>query len=226
MKSFRGKSAFVCIPAFDTPGKKDASGAFRPESARLVKALGCNASVRIFDNNRAMVDRRKEVGLALERVQGLDLAAFLCHGWKDGIQAGWTLPMVKDLGARLALACNAGATVALYCCDTGRDADGDRKDDVGQGPGGRGGFASQLFMAMSTHGWKGQLWAHPTTAHTTMNPHVRVFRQDDDPELGDWAIEPHSERWVYWVRALRETEFRFRMLECETAAELAARVPT
>lgn len=223
MKNFQGAKAFICIPAFDSPGKRDATGAFRPESVALVKALGLHANVRIFDNNRALPDRRKEVGLALDRVTDLDLVAFLCHGWRDGIQAGWTIQTVQDLGDRLALACKRDATIALYCCDTARDNDGDRKDDVACGPGGRRGFASCLSDAMRARGWRGNLWAHPTTAHTTKNPYVRVFRQDEEPELGDWACEPHSEHWAKWQAAMQGA-IRFRVLECETEAELATRV--
>lgn len=224
MKTYRDKSAFVCIPAYDTPGRKDSSGAFQPEARRLVTALGCNAVTKLFDSNRALPDRRYEVIAAIEKLANVDLVAFLCHGWRDGIQAGWTLMRVNDLAHRLALACSNKATVALYCCDTGRDQDGDRKDDVAVGPGGKGGFASALFVGMRAKGWRGQLWAHPTTAHTTKNPHVRIFRQDDDPELGDWAVEPYSPLWGKWKAALQDTEFRFRMLECESSAEIEERL--
>jgi hypothetical protein len=224
MKKLRGASAFVCYPAFDTPGRKDASGAFRPEAARLVKALGLHASSRIFDSNRAMPDRRMEVSTALAKCSDLDLVAFLCHGWRDGIQAGWRLPQVQDLAQRLVSACKPDAVIALYCCDTARDADEDRKDDTLGGPGGKGGFASALWLAMEQRGFRGTLWAHPTTAHTTMNPHVRVWRVDEEPELGDWACTPHSEHWVKWCRAMRLTEWRYRMLQCQTSEELDAAI--
>jgi hypothetical protein len=228
MKTLRGASAFVCIPAYDTPGRKDSSGAFRPQAAQLVKTLGLFASVRLFDSNRAMIDRRQEVSNALSRLTDLDMVAFLCHGWRDGIQAGWKLGQVPDLAARIRKACKEDATIALYCCDTARDGDDHREDDVSGGPGGKGGFASALWVALEALGFKGTLWAHPTTAHTTQNPHVRVWRVDEEPELGDWACEPHSEHWGKWCRAMRLSEWKFRMLQCQTADELEtaiARLP-
>ncbi len=74
---------------------------------------------------------------------------------------------------------------------------------------------------MVFRGWRGQLWAHPTTAHTTRNPHLRVWRQDEEPELGDWACEPHASLWDKW-RAAMQGPLRFKVLECETEAEIQA----
>lgn len=224
MKRLRDAKAFLCTPAYDTPGYKDASGAFNPEAKRLIKALGVRAVHKLFDSNRARSERRTEVQHALSNVRDLDLVAFLCHGWRDGIQAGWRTPTATDLATRLVAACKPDAVIALYCCDTGRDSDADAKDDTQKGPGGAGGFASALWVALAAQGFVGTLWAHPTTAHTTQNPHVRVWRVDEEPELGDWACEPHSEHWGKWVRAVRTTEFRYRMLECQTDDELAATI--
>jgi hypothetical protein len=224
MKRLRDAKAFVCTPAYDTPGRKDASGAFNPEAKRLIKALGLRAVHKLFDSNRVMPDRRNEVSVSIGQVRELDMVAFLCHGWRDGIQAGWRSPGVTDLATRLVTACKPDAVIALYCCDTGRDGDADAADDTQKGPGGAGGFASALWQALEARGFVGTLWAHPTTAHTTMNPHVRVWRVDEEPELGDWACEPHSANWSKWQRAVRTTEWRYRMLECQTADEIEAAI--
>lgn len=220
MKSFKDKPAIVFAPAFDTPGRKDSSGAFKPEAQRLIKQLGCNATLRLFDNNRAPADRKREVGTALDRLPDgqAALVAFVCHGWKDGIQAGWNSGVVADLADRLRFVSTVDATIALYCCDTGR---GDNKDPQ-PGPGGLGGFASQLFTALCARGFTGQLWAHGTEGHTTQNPFVRVFEQDETIPLARWAVEPDAHEFGQWRRLLASTVLRYTMLTCETEDELHA----
>lgn len=217
MKPLRGAKAYVSYPAYDTTGKKDSSGAFRPEAMRLIKALGLRATANLYDNNRVMTDRRREVSQQLEKCSDLDLVAFLCHGWKDGIQAGWRILQVDDLAKRLTAACKPDAVIVLYCCDTGKGA------DVGA-PGGKGGFASALWMELERMGFRGTLWAHSTAGHTTQNPHVKIWRVDEEPELGVEACERLSPLWGAWARALRLTEFRYRMLQCQTEEELQSAI--
>ena len=221
MTNFTDKSALVCVPMFDTPGRKDSSGAFKPEAQRFVKHMGLNATVRLFDNNRAPGDRRKEVGIALDRSRDLDLVAFFCHGWKDGVQTGWNSGTVKDLADKLVLACTSDATIALYCCDTGRGQDG---KDPAPGPGGLGGFASLLYTAMCARGFRGMLWAHATEGHTSMNPFVRIFAQDESIPLAHWAVEPDSDQFRVWRKLLAATTLRYSMLQCETLDELSAEI--
>jgi hypothetical protein len=217
MKPLRDAKAFVCAPAYDTPGRKDSSGAFQPEAKRLIRALDLRASLRLFDSNRALPERRSEVRPALTQQTDLDLAAFLCHGWRDGVQAGWRSHQAGDLAAALVGACKPDAVIALYCCDTG--------SGTGDGaPGGKGGFASTLYGCLLALGFRGTLWAHSTTGHTTQNPYVRVWRPDEEPELGDWACEPHSEHWSKWTKAVRETEWRYRMLQYVMCEELEAAI--
>jgi hypothetical protein len=224
VKNLRDAAGFLCVPAFDTPGRKDSSGAFQPEAKRFARALGLRSTLRLFDSNRAMPDRRREVSAALNGLRDLDVVAFFCHGWRDGIQAGWRVPQAADLAERLVGVCKPDAVIALYCCDTARDSDADAKDDLAAGPGGKGGFASALYVAMAAQGFVGTLWAHPTTAHTTRNPHVRVWRPDEEPELGDWACTPYSEHWDAWRKALQLTEFRYRMIQYQTSEELEAAI--
>lgn len=222
MKSFKGKPAIVMVPAYDSIGRKDSSGAFKPEAQRLIKHLDLNATLRLFDNNRAPADRRKEVSLAFQRVQSAELCAFLCHGWKDGIQAGFNMQTVQTLAADIALACTSTATVALYCCDTASNAKD--SDDKRGGPGGLGGFASELYQALNKRGFTGQLWAHTTAGHTTQNPYVRIWSCDESVPLAHWAVEPESDEFAPWRRLLATTTLRYSMLTCETLDELNAEI--
>jgi hypothetical protein len=206
------KRALILAPAFDTPGRKDASGAFQPEARKFVAANGLLASVCLFDSNRAMTDRRYEAARAISRSSGVHVFALFCHGWKDGIQAGWRAKDAPALADLLVLAGSPACTVVLYACDAARDADADRDDDRQPGPGGEGGFADLLAQAMIARKWSGRLFAHSTAGHTTQNPHVRTWGGDPAEhvqERGEWWIEPKSALWPAW-RAALQGDLRFK----------------
>lgn len=205
-----GRRAFVLAPAFDSPGRKDVSGAFQPEARAFVRDQRLAATVALFDSSRAMVDRRYEAGRLLARQTDLEVIALFCHGWRDGLQCGWRAPQAGALADLLALASTGDSTVIWFACDTGRDADSERADDTNAGPGGEGGFADLVAQAMIARGWRGRLFAHATAGHTTRNPYVRVWSAE---ERGAWVIDPKSSPWRAWVKALRgELRFRFPFL--------------
>lgn len=180
-------------PMHNSPGKKDATGAFLPEGRAFAKLHA--GRLLMFDNRRKSVDRLAEV-IDLLAGQRAECVAFFCHGYRTGIQVGATLRNVHALAAALR---DVGATtVPLYACDAARDADAFRDDDLEDGPGGAGGFAS----ALSRHGFT--VDAHATTAHTTINPHVRRFDPHDDTDAGEWLVTPGSPWWATWRRALRD----------------------
>lgn len=200
------RRALVLAPLYDTPGRKDASGAFQPEARKFVALNQLAATVALFDSNRALADRRYESARHLSRQTDLDVVALFCHGWKDGVQAGWTTKNVGDLGDLLALACKPSAVVALYCCDTGRDADTDRKDDAQAGPGGQGGFADLLVDRLRSRGWAGRLFGHTTAGHTSTNPNVRIWGEWGSSygwADGEWLVEPGAPIWKRWRKAMQ-----------------------
>ena len=200
MNPVDGARALVLAPAYDTPGRKDSSGAFQPEARRFVALNKLAATVALFDSNRALPDRRLECSRIISRHTDVQVFALFCHGWKDGLQAGWRLPQAQQLADLLVLAGTRAATVILYACDAARDADQDRKDDTQPGPGGEGGMADALAQAMQSRGWQGRLFAHSTPGHTTTNPWVRTWGPG---ERGAWVVEPGSDLWIAWKRALQ-----------------------
>lgn len=179
-------------PAHNSPGRKDASGAFLPES-RAAVALHGGAMVSL--DNRLSDDARRRWAqdtLASFAGAGFEAVAFFCHGFRDGLQTGHRRAHVRELA--LAIQATGAQIAILYACDAGRDADRDRADDVLPGPGGEGGFAS----ALAAEGLR--VDAHTTAAHTTINPFVRRF---DRSSTGDWIVEPRSAKWAAWARRLR-----------------------
>jgi hypothetical protein len=206
-------TTIAIAPMHNSPGKRDATGAFLPEARAFARFNG--GKVLLFDNRKPTRERLIDVIDGL-RGQRAHCVAFFCHGLKGGIQVGANLRNVHVLAAALR---DAGASIVpLYACDAARDADNDRGDDNADGPGGVGGFAS----ALASHGFR--VDAHTTTAHTTKNPHVRRF--DRGPE-GYWLVEPGSAWWPTWRAALRDDPgFRlsFPLWEPERLlAELARR---
>lgn len=204
-------------PAHDSPGKHDASGAFIPEARAFCKVHGA-PDVRLFDNARPMAARLDQLIRVIDSLErgSVDTWAFFSHGWRDGVQFGARQSSVGILAGALKLASTPSPRVIMYCCDTGRDADEEREDDDDTGVGGTGGFADRLRFVLGRAGLTATVYAHTTTAHCTMNPFVRRF---DPGEVGGghWVIEPYSQLWQPWRRALRETNstlrFRFPFME-------------
>jgi hypothetical protein len=203
--------ALVFAPKHNAPGKKDASGAFIPEAKAFLRALSLDGAVKLFDNTlaRPFDKRRSDCEQWLDESSLLGIVAFFCHGWKDGIQAGWKKGSVHRLADTLRHACAPNPLILLYACDAGRDADNDRDDDVQTGPGGEGGFADMLRDECRKAGLRATIYAHTKEGHCTWNPHVRVFLPDETAG-GRWVVDPKSELWGAWVRALRHTDMRFR----------------
>jgi hypothetical protein len=206
----------IC-PTRDAPGKRDVTAAFLPESRAFAKLHGVE-HVQI-DNRAPMASRGRQtlraLTAAVERTGGLlEVVAIFCHGWRDGLQLGFRAKDIPTLAGALRDLCTSDVVVALYACDAARDSDDERGDDVQDGPGGDGGFADLLRDALCREGATHcRVYAHPTTAHTTRNPHVRVFvggGSEVGGYGGEYLVPPGSELWPTWRRALRETDLRFR----------------
>lgn len=214
----------VFAPALNTVGMSDATGAFVPEARAFIAAHGSSAKVHLFDNAMPMRMRRAEVAerIAREPPRSVRVLAFFCHGWRDGIQAGYRLADVRALAEHFAPVAARAPTIVLYACDAGRDGDAELADDQEPGSGGEGGFADALRAAMVRAGVQATILAHTRPGHTTRNPFVRRFLADEMGG-GHWVVTPGSRLWPRWVQALRETTLRYRfplMADSEIEAEL------
>jgi hypothetical protein len=209
-------------PAFNTKAA-DATGAFIPEARSFVD-MHQPSALLLFDNAATYGARMDECEKWLREWSGIEAVAIFSHGWRDGVQPGWRRGDIWRMAAALKACCVASPVVALYCCDTGRDADDDRADDTAAGPGGEGGFADMLRHELVRIGVRATIFAHTTEGHTTCNPYVRRFAPDEVAG-GEWIVEPRSPMWRAWCRALACTDIRLRfpfMPQAEIEPELAA----
>ena len=210
----------VFAPKHNTHGKHDATGAFIPEARRFAELHGC--AVYLFDNRQTMAKRRAEVEEVLRAARfdafATPVVGFFCHGWKNGIQAGWRTPQVPALAELVAHVIDSNYLIMpLYACDAARDDDGERDDDLTEGPGGDGGFADELRDALCVAGVTDCVVdAHATAGHTTRNPYVRRFEGQGSPvggQGGAWIVRPRSAMWRAWVSELRgEMRLMFPLL--------------
>lgn len=211
-------------PLHNTPGKSDATGAFQPEAQRFARLHGEGVSIHLFNPRESMPVRRDHVLQTIARLRpgSLDALVMLCHGWRDGVQAGFRLANIPALAEALKPKAAPSLRVILYACDAGRDADPERDDDRQPGPGGDGGFADVLRDKLVTAGVNATAYAHTTEGHCTWNPFLRAF-PSDGVIGGHWLVEPGSELWAKWRRAMRETDLPLRvpfMSPAELEAEL------
>ena len=203
--------ALVFAPLRNSPGKRDADE-FTREARAFCVAHGLRQEVHLFDNHDAPIERRE---LLLQRLHerqpaSLDVLACFMHGWSTGLQIGVDLSTARGLARALKGVAATSLTVVLYCCSTGADTDRDKADDLNQpGPDGDGGFADRLRDELCELGVRATVFAHSTAGHCSRNPRVRVF-SPDERRGGQWLVEPQSELWPAWLRALHETDLRLR----------------
>ena len=219
----------LCLaPDQNSPGRYDATGAFLPEARAFARANSQNpdAIIARFPARELFLRRRAVCLRAIESApKPLDVLAFFCHGWRDGLQAGWQRTTLLHLARTLAQHAARDAHVVLYACDTGRDQDELREDDTEPGPGGDGGFADELRDACEALGRQITVVGHTTAGHCSYNPFARRFVPGCGGRGGSWFVEPESPLWQAWVHALREPRgtLRYRfwgMTPAEIAAEL------
>lgn len=194
----------------DSEGKKDFSGAFRPEAEQFKKVHDTNANIICIDTSKSMANRKKQLFSEIEKLAKcckFDVVAFFMHGWSSGIQCGLRIQDIKDFVSILKPCILYGDTpnyqayFLLYCCLTGS----------GESIGGNGGFADRLRdeLCLVKKPWC-RVYSHTTAGHTTRNPYARVF--DGKGSLvggvdGEWMIRPPSKGvksplWRKWVDAL------------------------
>lgn len=223
--------SLLCLtPRSNTPGKHDVTGAFAPEALEFARLHGGGAAhVKSFPNTAEMSVRRGVCDLAIATAKP-SVLAFFCHGWRDGIQAGYRNKSCEALAALIAVTGVRELVIALYCCSTGDDGDADPTNQRTPGPGGEGGFADVLRDRCLDRGIRARVFAHATAGHTTENPFARSFGPDDAPGTGGrWLVEPGGVHWQAWKQALRDptSTLRYRaplMAPAEVIAELTPKV--
>lgn len=199
-------------PAHNTPGKKDATGAFIPEARKFLRFHGQDADELVLVDNtksRAWVETFVVGALEAPGLRELRGVAFFCHGLRNRIQFGFA--NTGRLASAIAKYADPSVVVTFYACDAGRDDDRERDDDLAEF-GGDNGFADKVRDALCVAGRTYCVVdAHTTAAHTTMNPHVRRFEGLGLPAggAGGYYIVPRgSTSWSKWRAALR-TDLRF-----------------
>lgn len=204
-------NGLVFAPETNEPGKLDAEE-FRREARKFAARHSIPADrVVIFPNDRPRKARRQVVADALLRFQQLECVAFFCHGWREGIQAGFGLEHVDELARYIYEASATAVKVPLYCCSTAQG-----------GLGGDGGFADTLRDELVGKRPGAVVDAHDRRGHTTTNPYVRRFVVGKEREKGgQWVIDPTDTRWPAWRKALRDTPLRFDF-PMQTTAEIRA----
>jgi hypothetical protein len=196
----------ILVPDANSPGKHDATGAFWPAAQAFARFRGeePDAVIRHFPAAMSMAARRKASVEAIDAVyRRIDTLAVFCHGYKTGIQAGFTAAQVGPLAELLKARMAREARVLLYACDTGRDGDEEDDDDREAGPGGDEGFADLLRDAAARLDHRVEVMAHVTRGHTVWNPYARRFVAGAVAKGGDWYVSPDAKLWPAWVRALK-----------------------
>lgn len=209
--------AIALYAGYNLPGRRDSSGAFKPEAIRFAELHGTKA--QDFDNRLGNVARSRAVenlittlGTALGGE--VELIALFCHGWRAGLQTGHRLRTVRGLADAIARSSAPHVRVVLYACSTGAAPNNE--------PGGEGGFADTLRDALVARGCRGG-WvdAHTKPGHTTKMPYLRRFLIEESVKGGEWVVEPVKPPWARWKRQLKSTDLRFRF-PFETSANVRA----
>ena len=209
------KGTLAFAPIHNTKGRKDADE-FKRQAGYFLKHHDLPAgNLILIDNKKNASGMRAQVYDGLRRdnpySQGLVGVCFFCHGFKSGIQFGFRNAQADDLADAIASFAGQAPRVPLYACDTGRDSDRDRTDDL-SAIGGDGGFADRLRDALcepTINAIRCVVDAHTTAGHTTRNPHVRRFEGSvGGGKGGFYIVSRNSKLWSTWRKQLKTT-FRF-----------------
>lgn len=214
------KNAIVFFSNTDTKGKKDATGAFIPEAKKFASYHGI-PETNMFGIKCPGVSRQKRAeavfdGLyeARKLTDRLESVSFFGHGWPAGIQFGFNKKNVDELSRQMAVIAAKDLKVTLYACLAAENETRDSEiKNIGVGT--DGGFADLLRDSLYKNGvTKGWVDAHKTAGHTSWNPYVIRFLCEicgpEGGEGGSWLVEPRSQFWKKWVKALRhELNFRY-----------------
>lgn len=205
------------VPLHNAPNKHDVTGAFLPEAKKFVSLAAGGSEIVRFDNTLKFASRRNAVGKEIIKRHGKNFTsvAFFCHGWANGVQAGFTRRTAGKLGTLICDLVFAGrcvdsrgtVVVPLYCCSTGQDAEDRESEAAGTGA---TSFAHELATALSeklpASYAPSRVVAHTTKGHTTRNPNVAIF---DGEGRSGYLLQPDTsgkelKRWQRsWRKSLR-----------------------
>lgn len=188
-------TVLAIAPMHDTDGKRDASAVFVPQARAFCRLH--KGRLMTFDSRQPKPARFTDVIDWLAPMRDVEAVGFFMHGFRSGLQCGAHMRNVHVLAASLRQ-CGV-RVVALYACDTARDLDARRDDDMVSDDAGDGGFASALSAALPGVA----VYGHPVTAHATRAPYVRRFVGGG---AGEWVVPPSSPWWRHWRAALQDDE--------------------
>jgi hypothetical protein len=155
--------------------------------------------------------RRNQVLEAITSIgqkEKIDSLVFFGHGWPNGIQLGIRRKEIPDLVWHCRRYCSKSLVTILYACLAAENDVRDR--EVKRiGPATKGGFADELARQLGAAGFSGWGDAHKTSAHTTWNPYVIRFQMKSETPRAAWLVEPGSQLWDAWRRAVKGTNVRF-----------------
>lgn len=195
----------ILLPDRNSSGKKDFSHAFEPEAVSFAKLLRSNTSERCdvvqidMSEGKLVRGMRFCQAISARAKPPLDCLAWFGHGLASGLpQVGLGLKDVDRIASVFASSKVPRQTVVLYACSTGG-----------------GGFADALRDALCMAGSVNcRVVAHTNAGHCCRNPNVRFFDGMGSAHGGAggyYPVAPGSALWKRWVKALRETDLRFRM---------------
>lgn len=189
-------------PKHNSLFKKDVTGAFKPEAQAFVQKHNYSkANIYEIDCRRKVSKfvRQNQILAELSQFEDkqLDAIAFFCHGWKKGLQFGFSNSAqdLETLSYRILKASANKIRVVLYACSCG-------STDLQN-------FASALRDQI--YNWESrpiQIDAHDRKGHCTRRPFIRRYTEPAYSG-GKWIIMPKTELWNNWVNALDETDLRF-----------------
>jgi hypothetical protein len=155
---------------------------FRRESVHAAKFWGAKVfPFPVTPNGDAA--RRFVLSTLLDPVNApVTRVAFLCHGFRNRIQAGFDMTTASQLAEALLKVAPLTCTVSLYCCSTGKSS---RDDGAGPYIDGEDSFADWLRDELAMRGFHGTtMLTHRTAGHLSLNPDVRIFTVSADAKGG------------------------------------------
>jgi hypothetical protein len=214
-------------PRYNSKGKRDVTGAFKPEAEAFCRFHGVDPDESIVIINNGQRKHRSRYPMAREVIAEIKarkpkVTAFFCHGFTHYIQLGPRSPnhpAAQDTDKQLfrqfikALTdAHVAPNLVLYACSTGNDPDRGEEDTApGAGDDSFGDVCRDQMCALGATFCR--VMSHTTAGHATANPHVKFFDGQGSHIGGTGAafiVRPGTQRyWPAWRRHL-QGDFRFR----------------
>jgi len=199
----------IFVPEYNSPGKRDATGAFHPGAADFCEfyKLDPKKVIHKIDNTASKTFRAKQLLSRMSNARTLweetedylypQVYVFFCHGFKAGIQLGIYSPTPGYILTRddrqhwiefvTLLGRHPAPVVVLYACSTGDDPD----DDSDSAPGsGDNGFGDLLRDNLCVRGCTyNRVVTHSTAGHTFYNPNIRIMDGLGSPLGGHGGVD-------------------------------------